>query len=98
MEVENKNKVSSFKDNELVTFMSQSDILMSTTEPFELILELIDSLVKIFKLRISQSIIICKMPLSSAIMIAESISLSWKIYPLWMPEFITHKVKIALTT
>lgn len=42
--------------------------------------------------------IIPEAPLSSAVVIAEVVSLSWKVNPLRVSVFITHEVEVSLAT
>ena len=59
MEVEDEDEVSSFEYDQLVTFMSHSDVLVAAdSHPVEPLLELIHGFVKSLQLRVLELIVI----------------------------------------
>jgi hypothetical protein len=98
VEIEYVEKVSFLVGNDLVAFMSKSNKLMWVYHGGELDLIGIHGLVKGTKLAISQVSVVQEIPLSSAVVIAVVVSLSWEVNPLWMTELITHKVEVSLTS
>jgi len=98
MEVENINKITFLVNNYLVSLMLGGDVLMRLAHRLEDDFHLVHHLIPGSKLSISKVFIIHQIPLSSAVLIAISVSFSWKIDPLRMSELISHEVKIALST
>ena len=97
MEVEDVDKLSSFINNNLVLFVLQGDILMKLDHSTENGLIVAHLPVKLTKLTVSQVWVVQKTPLSSAIMVAIVVALSWEIDPLRMAKFVAHEIEVCFT-
>jgi hypothetical protein len=98
VEVEYEEEVSLLKGYDLVSLMSQSNELVITGQPLELVFQFIHCFVKCFECSISQLLVVTDAPLSSAVMVTESIALSGEINPLWMAKLIPHEVQVCFST
>ena len=98
MEVEDKEQLSFFVNDDLVLLICLSDELMLRYHGFELNFCLVHYDIKLTQLAVSEVLIISQVPLSSAVIITITIALSWEVNPFRMSKLISHEVQISLSS
>lgn len=98
VEIKNKKKIILFKHKQLIAIMLHSYVLICRLQNVVFYIQIYHLLLKLVQKVISQWSILSQVPSSYAMLIRPSITLSGKIDPLRMSEFVAHKCKITLTS
>jgi hypothetical protein len=98
MEIENKHKLSLFVNYHFVLFTCLSDELMRRDHRLELDFSCVHDLIELTELSVSKIFVVHEVPLPTAVIITITVTFSWEINPLWMPELIAHKIKVSFTS
>lgn len=98
MEVEDEQKIFFFEDNNLISLVLGTNIIVSRVKPFEMFFKMNHVSIKVIEESESKKLIISKIPSTTTMVVTPSIILSREINPFGMTEFITHKVQITFTT
>jgi hypothetical protein len=98
MEVEHPKKPGSLKCYHLVHLVLEADVCLRGVQPAILLLSPLHLAVKLIEEPVAEKVIVDKVELSTSVVEAVVVSLSGKVQPFRMPEFITFEVEIALTS
>ena len=98
VEVEDKEQWASFIDKNLVSSVSGPDVLVLTGKYGILLFQGKHGFVELKEMIVPEIGSGHQIPLSSTVLIAPVVALSWEIYPFWVTKLIAHEVKIPLTS
>jgi len=97
VEVENEHQFALFVNNNLVFFRGEGHVLVGVAHHPEHILPMVHGLIKGIQLAEAEALVILQVPLTAAEMVAVVVARPGKVDPLWMSEFIAHKVQVGLS-
>jgi hypothetical protein len=98
MEVENENQVSLLVNDDFISFILYGYVLVGLDHGSKKNFGMIHFFIKSVKVTISKIFVVHEIPLSTAMLIAISISFTWEIDPFWVTEFVAHEIKVRLST
>lgn len=91
MEVKAKEELIMLEDYNFVTLILTRNIVIFLSKPTEMSLQADHVTVKVFEEMESELLVICKVPSTTAMLIAPSVFFSWEINPFRMTKFIPHE-------
>lgn len=95
MEVEHPQQVRSFKDEDLIDFVLETDIRLWSLQPTVLLLCELHGAVELVEKPIAQEMVFREIQLPTCIPEGIAISFSGEVEPFWMAKLVALKVEVA---
>mmetsp|Transcript_155367 Transcript_155367/g.498494 ORF Transcript_155367/g.498494 Transcript_155367/m.498494 type:complete len:736 (-) Transcript_155367:1057-3264(-) len=97
VEVEDEQKLTALKGDDLVSLVLERDVLMLRTQEAVAVLAGVHELVEILKELIAQMVSIGKIPPAPTVLVAPVVRGRWKVDPLRVAKLVAHEVQVALS-